>query len=365
MHVGMSPIFQNPGGTRQDSEVWDKDLALSELAEPLGFDSIWVAEHHFTDYTMCPNPLQFLTYMAGRTSRVELGSMVVVLPWHQPARVAEEVAVLDHVSGGRAVLGIGRGIGRIEFDGLGAPMQESRQMFTESADMIIRALETGVLEYDGEIVQQERRDLRPRPFRSFKGRTYAAAVSPESMRIMAELGVGVLVIPQKPWDVVENDLATYRGIYLDVNGVEAPQTVIAEWVFCDEDPGRAREMARRYVGTYYEMVMAHYELAGRHFGETAGYDYYAKMSERLASAGSERAIDFFVDLAPWGTPRQCYEKIVEMQRRLDGDRFIGVFSYGGMTPEEGERNMRLFAREVLPELQKYPAARTTPDHAAA
>ena len=105
MQVGMASIFQNPGRHTTDREVYEQDMRLACLAEPLGFDSVWTVEHHFTDYTMCPDPLQFLTYMAGRTARVQLGSMVVVLPWHDPMRVAEQISMLDHLSGGRLILG--------------------------------------------------------------------------------------------------------------------------------------------------------------------------------------------------------------------------------------------------------------------
>src|SRR3954452_3203207 len=124
MHVGMASIFQGFGGTLSDREVWEADLRLADLAEPLGFESIWGVEHHFTDYTMCPDVLQFLTYMAGRTTTVQLGSMVVVLPWHDPVRVAEEMSMLDALSGGRYILGIGRGLGRIEFEGFRISMDE-------------------------------------------------------------------------------------------------------------------------------------------------------------------------------------------------------------------------------------------------
>ena len=80
MHVGYTPIFQNPGNQRSDAEVYREEVRLAEMAEPLGFDSVWGIEHHFTDYTMCPDVVQFLTYMAGRTQRVKLGSSVIVLP---------------------------------------------------------------------------------------------------------------------------------------------------------------------------------------------------------------------------------------------------------------------------------------------
>src|SRR6185436_18635204 len=243
MQVGLGTIFQNPHDARPDREVYRQELRLAQLAEPLGFDSVWGVEHHFTDYTMCPDVLQFLTYMAGRTQRVLLGSMVVVLPWHDPLRVAEQVAMLDHMSDGRLQFGIGRGLGRVEFEGFRVPMEESRQRFVESAEMILRGLEDGVCEYDGTFVKQPRKPIRPRPFRTFRGRTYAAAVSPESMRIMAELGVGILIIPQKPWDVLTQELDEYRTIYRQVNGQEPLPTVCAGWTFCDTDEGRAREMA--------------------------------------------------------------------------------------------------------------------------
>src|SRR3990172_8223288 len=172
------------------------------LGEPLGFDSVWSVKHHFTDYTMCPDVLQFLTYMAGRTTRVALGSMVVVLPWHDPLRVAEQISMLDNISGGRMILGLGRGACKVEFEGLRVPMDESRERFVEYARMLLEGLEKGYCEFDGRFVSQPRADIRPAPFKSFRGRTYAAAVSPESVKIMAELGVGILIIPQKPWPEV-------------------------------------------------------------------------------------------------------------------------------------------------------------------
>src|SRR4029077_6072340 len=92
---------------------------------------------------MCPDVLQFLTYMAGRTTRAQLGSMVGVLPWHDPMRVAEEVQMLGTISGGRLVLGLGRGAGKVEFDGFRLSMDESRQRFVESAETLLGGLATG------------------------------------------------------------------------------------------------------------------------------------------------------------------------------------------------------------------------------
>jgi alkanesulfonate monooxygenase SsuD/methylene tetrahydromethanopterin reductase-like flavin-dependent oxidoreductase (luciferase family) len=350
MHVGLAAIFQSDP-ERADHEVYRDELRLVTQAEPLGFDSVWGVEHHFTDYTMCPDVLQYLSFVAGRTERVQLGSMVVVLPWHDPVRVAEQVAMLDNLSGGRVIFGMGRGLGRVEFEGFRIPMEESRQRFVESAEMIIDGLEKGYVKYEGTYYHQPERHLRPAPSRSFKGRTYAAAVSPESSRIMAELGVGILIVPQKPWESAVNELDEYRTIYRDVNGVDAPSPICAAWVFCDRDAGRAAELGRRYIGGYYESVLRHYELASGHLATTSGYEYYGKMSQVLTTHGPEAGVEFFSNLQVYGTPEQCLEKMLDIRSMVGNDSFVAVCSYAGMPYGEAERNLRLFSEAVMPELQ--------------
>ena len=211
MHVGMCSIFQNPNNAVSDQLVYSNEVQLAELAEPLGFQSIWTVEHHFTNYTMCPDPMQFLTYMAAKTKIIKLGSMVVVLPWHDPIRIAEQISMLDTLSNGRLILGLGRGAGRVEFDAFRQDMKDSRERFIESAECVLDGLENGVCEYKGKFVTQPKAAIRPLPSASFKGRTYAAAVSPESIEIMAKLRIGLLVIPQKPWEQVEKEIENYEN----------------------------------------------------------------------------------------------------------------------------------------------------------
>jgi alkanesulfonate monooxygenase SsuD/methylene tetrahydromethanopterin reductase-like flavin-dependent oxidoreductase (luciferase family) len=354
MHVGMGVIFQGAGEGRTDRNVYRNELRFGDLAEPLGFESLWGVEHHFTEYTMCPDVLQYLTYFAGRTHRIQLGSMVVVLPWHDPIRVAEQVVMLDHFSNGRFILGIGRGLGRVEFEGFGVNQEESRERFTEAAQMILEGLERGYCEFDGKFVKQVRRDLRPRPFKSFRGRTYAAAVSPESSIIMAELGIGILIIPQKPWDMVTKELADYRRTFHEVNGTDAPPPICAGWTFCDENADRAQELAYRYIGGYWKTVVKHYELIGDHLTKMKGYESYAEMQLKASAPGGVDAMtEFFMNLQVWGTPEHCYEKILDIQRRTGAEAYSAVFSYAGMPYDIAEANMRLFASEVMPELKKH------------
>ena len=355
MQVGAAVIFQNPDNRIPDHRVYELDLRLALQAEPLGFDSIWGVEHHFTDYTMCPDVLQFLTYMAGATSTIQLGSMVCVLPWHDPLRVAEQVSMLDCLSGGRVIFGMGRGTGRIEFEGFKTEMSTARLRFKESAELILGALETGVAEYHGELIEQPRVDLRPRPPKSFRGRTYAAAISPESASIMAELGVGLLIIPQKPWPAVEQELADYRETFRKATSEEPPPPVVSGWTFVDESADRAESLAREYITGYWGTVIKHYEFDKPHLKNTPGYEHHGQIYDRLtAPGGMEAMTEFFIGLQIWGTPAQVFDRILVLQQKTFMDSYTGVFRYADMPIDEVERSMKLFAREVMPELKKLP-----------
>lgn len=358
----MSMMFQNDNYLKEgddgpfgegDWAAYRRELDLAKLAEPLGFNSLWSVEHHFTGYTMVSDVLQFLAYMAGQTTHIRLGSGVVVLPWNNPARVADAVAMLDNLSGGRFVFGIGRGLGRIEFEGFGVPMDESRSRFTEAAELILTGLERGYIEYAGQHYEQPKRWIRPAPVRSFRGRTYASAVSPESLDIIAALGVGLMIVPQKPWDTIAAEVQTYRERYEAVNGTPAPEPIVVNQVFCDSDSVRAGELGQQYIGDYFSAVMKHYELAGGHFANTKGYEYYQRSAAQLQKHSPELAQSWYADLQCYGSPDECVDRVAYIKERIGCAEFVGTFSFGGMPGDEAERNMRLFAKEVLPRLKSF------------
>lgn len=362
MHVGYSPVFQNLTGELTDRQVYAQEVRLAELAEPLGFDSIWTTEHHFTEYEMIPSPTQFLTYMAGRTTHAKLGTMVIVLPWHDPMRVAEEVAMLDILSNGRMVLGIGRGLGAIEFDGFRLDMNQSRDRFVECAEAVLTGLEQGYVEYSGKHVQQPRRDIRPAPFRSFRGRTYGAGNSSDSMPIMARLGAGMLVVPQKRWDEVAEGIRMHREEWERVHaGTPRPKSVLVGFCIVDKDAGKAKDMAAKYIGRYYESVIKHYNIGGDHFSNTKGYEQYTAMSKAVKE-NAARVTEKFVNLMPWGTPDQVVEKLRNIDQYIDMGTFIAHFAFAGMPYDQAEASMRLFASDVLPALKEWKAD-ATPDNA--
>jgi alkanesulfonate monooxygenase SsuD/methylene tetrahydromethanopterin reductase-like flavin-dependent oxidoreductase (luciferase family) len=107
-------------------------------------------------------------------------------------------------------------------------------------------------------------------------------------------------------------------------------------------------------------VLDHYQFAGDHLAKTKGYEYYGKMSEKIAQYGTDKVIDYFLNLQVWGTPAQCYQKILDIHARTGNSHYVGVFSYAGMPYDEAERSLRLFAREVMPALKKLPMMAPAP-----
>lgn len=358
MKVGLSCIFQNPWDNLNDLDVYQHEVRMAEQAEALGYDSIWGVEHHFTGYTMCPDVTQWLSYVAGKTEKVELGTMAVILPWHDPVRVAEEISMLDNLSKGRVIAGFGRGLARVEFDTFGLNQSAAKETFAESAKMICEGLERGYCEIDGEHIKQSKAPLRPAPFKSFKGRSYAASMSPDSILMMAELGLGLLVIPHKPWEEVATDIAGYRELFNKVHGVNPPAPIAAGWTYCHEDEGVAKEMADKYIAGYWQTVIDHYEMNEDYFKNRKGYEYYGNMSDVINDVGRDAIADMFMDLQVWGTPEQCYEKVMKIQSHVGNDTFNAVFTYADMPFDAAEKSYHLFSKEVLPALKKVPSVET-------
>src|SRR5579871_5053069 len=147
LDVGMMMVFASYGWDGiGDDRVWEEEIRLARLAADLGFDCLWSAEHHFNDYSFVPDNLQLTTYLAALCPDVGLGTAAVILPWHDPLRVAEQAAVLDMLCKGRLRLGLGRGLARREFAAFRMSMDESRERFDEAAPMIVNALKTGFIE---------------------------------------------------------------------------------------------------------------------------------------------------------------------------------------------------------------------------
>ena len=353
MQVGLQMIFQNYHGQWPDEAVVAFELRTGELAEELGFDKIWPVEHHFTDYAACPDNTQFLSFLAARTRRINLATGAVILPWNDPLRVAEKIAFLDHLSGGRAVLGLGRGLARVEYHHFGVEMNSSRDRFDEAARMIVDGLDKGFVEGAGPYYPQVRTEVRPRPLRSFRDRLFAVGISPESVEAVARLGARLMVFSQQPWEMfATGTLAAYRAHWSKYQQGPAPAPLTGDLMFCHEDAAEAERLALEYMSNYYLSIIHHYELLGHHLEGVKGYELYSDASKALRAVGAENSAKIYCGIQTWGTPEQILDKL-RARKELLGDFDLALIAhYGGMPVEVAERSMRLFAERVLPQLKR-------------
>jgi len=354
MEVGILHIFQNFEGRVDDEEMVAGEMRLAGQVEPLGYDKLWCVEHHFTDYSACPDNLQFLSWVAGRTRRIRLATGAVIVPWNDPLRVAEKTALLDHLSGGRAVLGLGRGLARREYAGFGIEMGESRARFDEASRMIVDALDSGFVEGSGPYYPQARTEIRPRPRRGFRDRFYCVGMSPDSVEQAAALGARLMIFSQQTWEsFATGSLQHYRKSYREQHDTPPPPPLTGDLMFCDEDPKRAEDLAMEYMPNYFLSIVRHYEIMSEHFKHAKGYDHYATAGELFKQVGVETAARVYCGVQTWGTPEAILEKL-RARRELLGDFELDLISYyGGMPVELAERSIRLFADKVLPELHRW------------
>ena len=363
MDVGMMMVFASYGWENcSDARVWDEEIRLARLAADLGFDCLWSAEHHFNDYSFVPDNLQLMSHLTALCPNIDLGTAAVIVPWHDPLRVAENASVLDLLSKGRLRLGLGRGLARREFAAFRMSMDESRERFDEAAPMIVNALKTGFIEGDGKFYKQPRTELRPRPQYSFEGRIYAVASSEDSVNSAAKLGAHMVMFADRPWEMRLPVIERGQELHRQYHGTTPPHVMLTEFCVCGTNLAETEEEARKYQGKFVESNFYHYEFLGEHFKTVKGYDAYQQKAEIARKGGLEGAIAGFMQAASWGTPDKILRGLEERQK-LIGDFELNVaFRFGGTPYEVSERGLKLFAKEVLPVLK---AQSPSPARAAA
>ena len=370
MRAGVHFNFQNYSdwgrfeahGTEQpkvsDQQIYEEEMHLAGLVEPLGFDSYWAIDHHFGPYIMTGGAIQHLTYMAGKTTRIDVGTMVVVLPWYDPVVVAEQISVLDNLLQGRKLtLGLGRGAAKREFDAYRVPMDESRDRFAESLDVLRKALTNEWFSHDGQFYHIPETTIRPRPRnpqRLIDGMR-VAWTSSQTLPITANAGLGMLMTNQKSWEEYRQDVRDFNAVRAEKGWPPIQPTVVVN-VACFDTEAEAWEVIRRHSAEAQDSVLRHYgwKDADR-FRHTKGYEQYAAFGDLANSRSIEELGEHSARPQAWGTPDQVLEKLEHVQRTTSAEEVVLNFRFGAMPVETAERSMRLFSAEVLDRLHDVPA----------
>ncbi len=334
---------------------FEDTLAMGELVEPLGFDSIWATEHYGSAYSMQPNPLQYLAYWAGRTKRVDVGTAVIVAPWWNPVRLASEISMLDILLRGRRLhLGIGRGIAPHEYASLGYPIGESHKYFYDVVRAIKAADGAEQFTFDGEVYHIPQTTIRPQA--RHKGELTrdikVAFTTRASARLAAENGLGQMFVAGEDLSVMTQRVREFNTIRAEL-GLPPDQPTTLLWMYCAETEDEAEEGWQYFNNQQLAAKHHYFEWKNPGFQGITGYEEYLQR-QNADTGATEAAAALRRATQPIGTPERIIETVKTLQRALSLEKIVFHVFYGGMPREKAEKSLRLFAKKVLPVLQEMP-----------
>jgi natural product biosynthesis luciferase-like monooxygenase protein len=334
----------DPSDGESARDTYHRNLDLAEAAEDLGFDTFWMAEHHFTDYGICPSIPVLGTAIAGRTSRIRIGSAICVLPFHDPRRVAEDYAMLDVLSDGRLDFGAGRGYQPAEFAAMGVSMDESRSRFAESLEIIRGLWGEESFSFHGQHYQMDELTLHPKPVQA-QVPIWVAAVSPESFDNAAEKGYKILSAPQiTPLEKVKADHDRYRANLAHwghpVDHVEIPMQRVT---YVGENEQEALESPREGYMTYHRKNAQ--RMAAGHTGGDS-YAFYEKAQHHLERAEYEEICASGSVL--FDSPENVVQRIEHLRTTIGLNYLISWVNPGGLSNNLVIPSMERLAKEVIP-----------------
>ncbi len=356
MKWGIFSLSQFPDQTRRVAG-FDADLRQFELAEQLGYDTVWIAEHLFSTYGVVTSTQVYAAAIAQRTTRVRIGMAVVVIPFNHPLRTASDFALVDILSHGRLDFGAGRAYQPHEFKGLAVPMDQSREMFNEGLEIVVKAWTQDKITHRGKFwTIADPIEVLPKPVQQPHPPIYQATISPESFDQAARYGWHLqFATPftyrtyREAWhDKLEEHCKRYEGLCAEHGrDPKAARRMMLVPFFVHEDAKRAREIFKPHVEWFYDKVSAN-QLAG---GPVPVRGYELTMAEGRKTR--EMGYLAFDKLDQFGaliadSPEGCVEKLRTMKRRFGVTEFVLWFSIGGLDPAECERSMRLAWERVIP-----------------
>ncbi|PYN61390.1 MAG: hypothetical protein DMD90_23395 [Candidatus Rokuibacteriota bacterium] len=362
----LSLAFEMQRPQVDDHAVVEETLAQCVLADEVGFDTVWFVEHHFlTTFSGSPCPEVMFGALSRMTKRIRLGFGVVILPYHHPVRVAERVAMVDHLSGGRVEFGTGRSA-PYELIGMGIDPRETRAMWEESLRMIPKIWEDGLFSAEGRYWKVPPREVRPKPYQKPHPPIWVAAQQPATYQLAAELGIGVMALSVAAPTYLAPHIKQYKERVRHTKPVGKfvnDQWLSATMAVCDRDNRAARDLAAKSLRTFfgpdrpYLKDQTHlYEQLVASWGGVPDH-LRANFSRYLKTEGAEGAPE--VDLS--GGSGQIASAL---WNQIDADTLVerGVLVAGD--PESCLRAIAIHEEAGVDELQFLMATETVSHEAA-
>ena len=336
MKFGVFFLLHSPSA-RPSAAVYHRALDEMAYADELGFDSVWLAEHHFSNYGYCPNPLTLAVKVSSVTKSVRIGTAVLVLPFWHPLRLAEEIAMADVLTEGRLDVGVARGYQRYEFDRLGLSIEESRSRSDETLEVMLKALRNIGFSHEGEHFQIPETTTFPRPFQDPHPPIWLAASSEESIETAVRLGLNCFTaastrlvdVPAKSWQTFD---AKRRELGAEVEFAVQQHVHVAA---TDQE-----------AATRLDQSIWHYRQSTRLRTSTERVRNGVAVADPIVD---EPSLDELYESRTFsGSPATVREKIQGYVDRMDLSQLNCIFTLGELDPETVRSSMRLFADQVMP-----------------
>jgi alkanesulfonate monooxygenase SsuD/methylene tetrahydromethanopterin reductase-like flavin-dependent oxidoreductase (luciferase family) len=334
--VGYFSLQSPPFSPRPHKDLYSEMLDEISAADQMGFDSAWLTEHHFLSDGYCPSSLVTAAAIAARTKRVRIGTGVLLMPLHDPVRVAEDAAVADLISGGRLILGLGLGYRPEEFAGFGRSLKERKGRMEESIDILNKSWTDEPFSHDGKYYKLDNISVTPKPVQR-PIPIWIGAFTEPAIRRAARIGaplfvpaIGVIPIVKSLFDLHGSLLREFGR-----NPEDFEKPLVREMYISDQKGDKIWEKIRENV-TY----------------TAKGYASWGSMVDRTGNLLSDPNDPILYDLAREqsiiGTPEECIETIKRYKNEVHVDNLICRFKFPGISHEDAMRSMRLFTEKVLP-----------------
>jgi alkanesulfonate monooxygenase SsuD/methylene tetrahydromethanopterin reductase-like flavin-dependent oxidoreductase (luciferase family) len=332
MKFGIFVFGDNPPDIgRSNQKYYEEVLTMGEWAEELGLDSFWLGEHHFFWHGTCVSPPAIIAALGQRTKKIRLGPAVSVLPFRHPLIVAEEYALADNLCGGRLNFAIGSGFSPVEYRMFGMTMEEARDRYWESFDIILKAWRQDEYSHHGKYYRIDNGSLYVKPVQKPMPPTWIAASSDETLIKAGEMGFSIMGIPfARSTSVLEvkekNDL--FQRSYARAGHKKAPDIIVALHVCLEESEEKAVTLSRPHFARVVD-YLTKYRRAG---AKAPDFDNIKK--ERLAI---------------FGAPQNAVAVLKEYAK-IGVTHVICMVNFGGLPMAGVRRTLELMSREVMPAL---------------
>jgi len=343
MKLGLFNLMTQRDASVTPRQIMEDTVAMVTLADEIGFDVAWFAEHHFSNYSVCPSPLMMASYCAGLTQKIRLGTAVLVLPLHNPVRLVQEIGLLDVQSAGRAVVGIGSGYQKYEFDRYHRKLSEKTEIALELWDIIDMAFNNGAIEYRGKYFDIPASPIAIRPLQKPMPEIYVTGLEPKVLQRAAKGGHTPFITAGWRGMALLRDMHRHIHAQYAAAGISAGSRPLGvqQYVYVTDDKADALDVAERarYIGRVVTAMRSGDPFLSGHFIEAPPLP-------------DEPPLETFRDNLVIGDAHLVAEKLVNEIRELGTTHLSCFMQIGSLDGRRATRSLSRFAAEVIPLMEQ-------------